>query len=80
MSDTVEIDLTYAISEIQDIQAELELHNLSNMTLRLEGVEARLKEVTDALLEYFSAAITTGHYFAASQAYERLAPPRPPQE
>lgn len=80
MTDTVEIDLTYAISEIQDIQAELELHNLPDMGRRLEGIEARLKEVTDALLEYFTTAITIGPSFAAAQAYERLAPPLPPQE
>ena len=54
MTDTVETDYVYAISEIQDIQAELELHSLSDLSSRLEGVEVRLKEVTDALLEYAS--------------------------
>ena len=44
-----EIDATYIISEIQDIQAELELHNLSNIATRLEGVEARLKEIEGRL-------------------------------
>lgn len=77
MTDTVEIDLTYAISEIQDIQSELELHSLSDMGARLEGVEARLKEIGDTLLEYFSAYVTSGPHSAAATAYERLAAPLP---
>lgn len=56
MTDTVEIDLTYAISEIQDIQAELDTHKLSDMASRLEGVEARLKELTEALIYYTEIA------------------------
>lgn len=79
---TLEIDLTYAISEIQDIQSELSEKDaaLTDLASRLEVVEARLKEVTDTLLTFFSAATTPGHFFAASQAYRRLAEPLPPQE
>lgn len=75
MNDNVEIDLTYAIGEIQDIQAELETYKLSDLASRLEGVEVRIKELTDTLLTYFVSAITTGPYFAANQAYQTLAPP-----
>jgi hypothetical protein len=71
--DGVDIDLTYAISEIQDIQAELKTNHTRDTEIasRLEGVEARLKEVTEALIEYASFAASSP-YAAASTLIERL--------
>lgn len=73
MTDTVETDLTYAISEIQDIQAELDLFNLSDMAQRLEGAEARFKEVIEALIE-FSEFAPSNPYSAATTLRDRLTP------
>lgn len=76
MIDTVDIDLTYAISEIQDIQLELETNLGPDGVIiqRLEGIEARLKEVTDALIDYAHNA-PSGPFTAGHQLRARLAPP-----
>lgn len=44
----MELDLTYALGEIQDIRSELET-NLDPLAERIEGIEARLAEVRSAL-------------------------------
>lgn len=46
-----EIDLTYIISELQDVQGALEQGEEGAKAIleRLEGIEARLKEVEGAL-------------------------------
>lgn len=69
-------DLTYAISEIQDIQSELEEHNLTRMAQRLEGIEARLGEIRDAL-DVLTNDPPMGGYAAANHARTTLGlPPR----
>lgn len=64
--DDIELDLTYALGEIQNIQSELETYfdpmqgivwandaqnagRAADLAIRLEGVEARLKEIEDRL-------------------------------
>lgn len=64
----VETDIAYALGEIQNIQTELEsyfdpedglvLLRLQQLTERLEGIEARLAEVT----EFVAQPIIVGPY------------------
>lgn len=80
----VELDLNYALGELTNIQSELEQYfgkGPGNLPERLEGIEARLKELQDTLLNYFSsdAAITAAYRAndayrvnAAYRAFDRL--------
>lgn len=60
MTDELDIalDITYALGEIQNIQSELELNwdVAKHFAARLEGVEARLGFLADALYEYLRDA------------------------
>ena len=66
--DDVQLDLTFALGEIQDIRGELET-KLDPLAERLEGIEIRLKELTDALYEYAGSAASNPH--AAGESARR---------
>jgi chaperonin cofactor prefoldin len=66
--DGVDIDLTYAISEIQDLQSGAQATNE-----RLEGIEARLKEVVSALND-FAYHAPANPYSASHMLRARLGP------
>lgn len=62
-------DLDSAIGEIQNIQREMETYfdpKNGIILQRLEGVEARLKELTDTLLVFFDDAGSNPHAAAAA--------------
>lgn len=59
----VELDLTYALGEIEDIRGALDVQSegATHILERLEGVEARLMEVTEALVDYAYFAPSNPH-------------------
>lgn len=58
--DDTELDLTYALGEIQDIRTELD----GALADRLEGIEARLAEVRSALA--LAGLLPGGYVFTES--------------
>ena len=72
--DDVQLDLTFALGEIQNIQSELETYfdpDKGILLQRLEGIEARLKELRETFENFVSDGFVDVEQ-AASAALGRL--------